>query len=148
MKLSLGCDHAGFPLKERVVQTLRAWGHEVIDHGCYDETPVDFPDIARRVCGSVLSGEAARGIMLCGSGVGAAIACNKIRGIRACCCHDLYSSHQCVEHDDVQIACFGADVVGPKNALELLASFLNARFSTEEAFRRRVAKVDEMDACR
>ena len=148
MKLSLGCDHAGFPLKDRVVNALREWGHEVIDHGAYDPNPVDFPDVARKVCASVLSGEAERGVMLCGSGVGAAIACNKIKGIRASCCHDLYSAHQCVEHDDVQIACIGADVVGPRNALGLLQTFLKARFSEGEEFRRRVDKLDEMDRVR
>ncbi|MCL1796638.1 MAG: RpiB/LacA/LacB family sugar-phosphate isomerase [Clostridia bacterium] len=145
MKISLGCDHAGFIIKDKVVRALKEWGHEVVDHGAYDPNPVDFPDVARKVCGSVLSGEAVRGIMLCGSGVGAAIACNKVKGIRASCCHDLYSAHQCVEHDDVQIACVGADVVGLKTALELLSTFLAARFSEGEEFKRRVRKLDMMD---
>lgn len=147
MKISLGCDHAGFPLKARVVEALTGQGHTLIDHGSYDGKPVDFPDVARKVCQSILSGEAERGIMLCGSGVGACIACNKVPGIRATCCHDIYCAHQSVEHDDVQVACVGADVVGPARAIDLLNCFLEARFDGGEDFRRRVEKLSQMDAC-
>ena len=98
MVISIGCDHAGFPIKGEIVAWLQSQGHTVVEHGCFDENPVDFPVIAREVCQTVLDGKAERGIMICGTGVGAAIACNKIPGIRASCCHDIYSAHQCVEH--------------------------------------------------
>ena len=108
MKLAIGSDHAGYPLKVQLLDVLRRKGHEIQDYGSYDEKPVDFPDIAKKVTAAILSGEAERGIMFCGTGVGAAIACNKVRGIRASVCHDLYTAHQCVEHDDVQIIALGA----------------------------------------
>lgn len=148
MKLAIGSDHAGYPLKVQLLDVLRRKGHEIQDYGSYDEKPVDFPDIAKRVTAAILSGEAERGIMFCGTGVGAAIACNKVRGIRASVCHDLYTAHQCVEHDDVQIIALGAQIVGPTVAEELIDLFLAARFSTSEEFRRRVAKLDDMDAAR
>lgn len=145
MKIAVGGDHAGFPLKETVVNALKALGHEVTDHGSYDSNPVDFPDITRTVCASVLSGEAERAIMVCGTGVGACIAANKIPGIRASVCHDIYSAHQCVEHDDVNVMCVGAQIIGPVIVVELLESFLKAEFSTAEEFRRRVEKLHEME---
>jgi ribose 5-phosphate isomerase B len=143
--LVVGDDHAGFPLKGPVVQALRAWGHEVADVGTHSPEPVDFPDIARQVCDALRSGRADRGIMVCGTGVGACIAANKVPGIRAALCHDVYSAHQCVEHDDVNILCLGAQIVGEALALELLHTYLGARFSTEEQFRRRVAKIGELE---
>jgi ribose 5-phosphate isomerase B len=112
--------------------------------GSFDETPVDFPDIAAKVCEKILSGEAERGIMFCGTGVGAAIACNKTPGIRASVCHDIYTAHQCVEHDDVQVMALGAQIIGHTVALELIELFLNAKFSTSEEFRRRVKKLEKM----
>ena len=126
MKLAIGSDHAGYPLKVQLLDVLRR----------------------KKVTAAILSGEAERGIMFCGTGVGAAIACNKVRGIRASVCHDLYTAHQCVEHDDVQIIALGAQIVGPTVAEELIDLFLAARFSTSEEFRRRVAKLDDMDAAR
>ncbi|AZN43028.1 ribose 5-phosphate isomerase B [Paenibacillus albus] len=141
MKISLGCDHAGFQLKAAVVEHLRSLGCEVIDHGCHSAEAVDFPDIARLVCQAVLNGEAERGIMVCGTGVGASIAANKIPGIRAAVCHDYHSAHQSVEHDDVNIMCIGAQIVGAWLAKDLIASFVQATFSTEEQFRRRVEKL-------
>jgi ribose 5-phosphate isomerase B len=146
MKIAIGGDHAGFPLKGPVVEQLRAWGHEVTDHGTHTPDPVDFPDIAQKVCDAVRRGQADRGIMVCGTGVGAAIAANKIPGIRAALCHDIYSAHQCVEHDDVNVMCLGAQIVGDALAYELIRAFLDARFSTEEHFRRRVRKLAEMEA--
>ena len=119
MVIALGCDHAGFPLKKRIVDALEKRHIEVADYGCYNGETVDFPDIARKVCTSVTQGDAERGIMLCGSGVGAAIACNKVPGIRAACCHDIYTAHQCVEHDDVNVIALGADVVGGQAACDL-----------------------------
>jgi ribose 5-phosphate isomerase B len=145
MKLAVGADHAGFPLKGPVVALLRSWGHAVNDCGTYSTDPVDFPDIAKKVCDEILSGRAQRGILVCGTGVGACIAGNKVRGMRAALCHDTYSAHQCVEHDNVNLLCMGAWIVGPKVAEEILAAYLNASFSTDEDFRRRVRKLDEME---
>ncbi|HEX5416743.1 MAG TPA: ribose 5-phosphate isomerase B [Chloroflexota bacterium] len=148
MKLVIGGDHAGFGLKGPLSAALRERGHEVRDVGAFGDEAVDFPDVARELCGVLLRGEAERGIMVCGTGVGACIAANKVAGIRAALCHDLYSAHQCVEHDDVNVLCLGAQIVGPLLATELVETFLNARFSTEEHFRRRVAKLAEMDRTR
>ena len=148
MRIAVGGDHAGFALKQQLLKPLEEMGHEILDFGSYTPEPVDFPDIARKICHAILSGQAERGIMFCGTGVGAAIACNKVRGIRASVCHDLYTAHQCVEHDDVQIIALGAQIVGPTVAEELIDLFLAARFSTSEEFRRRVAKLDDMDAAR
>ena len=145
MIIALGCDHAGFPLKKRVIDALEKRRIEVLDHGCYNGEMVDFPDIARRVCESITRGEAQRGIMLCGSGVGAAIACNKMPGIRAACCHDIYTAHQCMEHDDVNVIALGADVVGGQAACDLIYRYLDSEFSGGEEFRRRIRKLDEMD---
>ena len=128
-----------------MLESLRANGHEVIDVGSYDEKPVDFPDIATQVAEAILSKRADRGLMVCGTGVGASIAANKIRGIRAAVCHDVHSAHQSVEHDDVNVMCIGAQIVGPWLAVDLVDSFLSAKFSDEEDYRRRVAKLDEMD---
>ena len=145
MKLIIGGDHAGYALKAKLLPVLRDKGHEIEDMGCFDETPVDFPDIAAKVCGKILNGEAERGIMFCGTGVGAAIACNKTPGIRASVCHDIYTAHQCVEHDNVQVIALGAQIVGHTVALELIQLFLSAQFSTSEEFRRRVKKLEKMD---
>lgn len=145
MKIVIGSDHAGFALKQKLLPSLHD-KYEVMDMGSYDPNPVDFPDIAKQVCAKILSGEAERGIMFCGTGVGAAIACNKVRGIRASVCHDVYTAHQCVEHDNVQIIALGGQIIGHTVAKELIDIFLNARFSTSEEFRRRVAKLENMDA--
>jgi ribose 5-phosphate isomerase B len=143
--IAIGGDHAGFPMKGAVVEFLRREGHTVEDCGSYDPAPVDFPDITRAVCGRVRDGRAQRGILVCGTGVGAAIAANKIPGIRAAVCHDIYSAHQSVEHDDVNVVAIGAQVVGIKAAEDCLRAFLGATFSTEEHFRRRVAKLTELE---
>jgi ribose 5-phosphate isomerase B len=145
MRLAVGGDHAGHALKGPVIRTLRGWGHHVEDCGAYTPDPVDFPDVARLVCGAVASGEVERGIMVCGTGVGACIAANKLPGIRAALCHDLYSAHQCVEHDDVNVLRLGAQIVGELIALELIRTFLVARFADTEDFRRRVAKLTAME---
>lgn len=148
LKLVIGSDHAGFPLKGPVLELVRSWGHTVNDVGTYSTAPVDFPDIAKKLCGEILSGRAERGIMVCGTGVGAAIAGNKIRGIRAALCHDTFCAHQCVEHDDVNLLCLGGWIVGIKLAEEILRAYLNARFSTDEDFRRRVRKLEELESFR
>ncbi len=145
MKLAVGGDHAGFLLKGPVIDLLKSWGHTAQDFGTYSTEPVDFPDIAQLVCEAVRKGEADRGILVCGTGVGACIAGNKIPGIRAALCHDSYSAHQCVEHDNVNLLCIGAQIVGIKLVEEILHAFLEARFSTEEQFRRRVEKLVELE---
>jgi ribose 5-phosphate isomerase B len=145
MKLAVGGDHAGFPLKGPVIEKLQSWGHEVTDHGTHSPEPVDFPDIARKVCQQIRNGEAQRGILVCGTGVGAAIAGNKYPGIRAAVCHDHYSAHQCVEHDDVNLLCLGAQIVGDRVAYEILDAFLKAEFSTQPQFRRRVQKLHDLE---
>lgn len=146
MRIVVGSDHAGFPLKAAVIDHIKSLGHNVDDVGSHDEKPVDFPDIAKLVTGAVISGAADRGIMVCGTGVGAAIAANKVKGIRAAVCHDVHSAHQSVEHDDVNIMCIGAQIVGPWLANDLIEAYLNAEFSTSEEFRRRVEKLHGMDA--
>jgi ribose 5-phosphate isomerase B len=143
--ISVGADHAGFFLKGTVIDFLRAEGHEVEDCGSYGPEPVDFPDLVRTVCGRIIAGKAQRAVLVCGSGVGACIAANKMRGIRASVCHDIYSAHQCVEHDNVNTVCIGAQIIGEKVAEECLRAFLAAEFSTGEEFRRRVAKLTEME---
>jgi ribose 5-phosphate isomerase B len=148
MKIVIGSDHAGFPLKGELIGHIRALGHEVEDVGSFSSAPVDFPDIAQALTAHVLAGTAQRGLMVCGTGVGAAIAANKVSGIRAAVCHDVHSAHQSVEHDDVNVMCIGAQIVGPWLARDLVAAFLSAEFSTDEEFRRRVAKLAAMDAAR
>lgn len=145
MKLAIGGDHAGFPMKGPVIELLERWGHDVTDFGTHSTEPVDFPDIAQTVCDEVRSGRAERGILVCGTGVGACIAGNKIPGIRAALCHDIYSAHQCVEHDNVNLLCLGAQIVGIKLAEEIVQAFLRAEFSTDEDFRRRVEKLGELE---
>lgn len=145
MRLAIGSDHAGFELKGQVLPELLKQGHDCLDFGSYDIQPVDFPDIARKVCQAVLEDKCERGIMFCGTGVGASIACNKIPGIRACVCHDVYTAHQCVEHDNVQVITMGGQIIGHTVALELIDMFLKAEFSTSEEFRRRVKKLEQMD---
>ena len=146
MKIVVGSDHAGFPMKAELVAFIRSRGHVVTDVGSHDPNPVDFPDIARKVAAAITGGQAERGLMVCGTGVGAAIGANKMKGIRAAVCHDVHSAHQSVEHDDVNVMCIGAQIVGPWLAKDLIASYLSAEFSTDEDFRRRVAKLHAMDA--
>lgn len=145
LKIAVGSDHAGYELKIRLLDKIKEFGHEIIDFGSFDPNPVDFPDIAKLVCNAILEGKVERGIMFCGTGVGASIACNKVPGIRASVCHDIYTAHQCVEHDDVQVMCLGAQIIGHTVALELINIFLKAEFSTSEEFRRRVRKLEYMD---
>jgi ribose 5-phosphate isomerase B len=145
MNIAIGSDHAGFPLKPAIINLLKDLGHNVKDHGSYDSNPVDFPDIAKKICQDILDEKADRGIMVCGTGVGASIACNKIPGIRASVCHDVHSAHQCVEHDNVQVMCLGAQIIGEWAAKDLVEIFLKAEFSTSEEFRRRVNKLEIMD---
>lgn len=142
MRVAVGADHAGYPLNEKIIAELKKLNHDVIDFGTHDGAqPDDYPDYAFKVAQSVQSGEAERGILICGSGVGASVAANKLQGIRACLCHDTYSAHQGVEHDNINILCLGARIVGSELALELVRAFLNANFTGEERHVRRLAKI-------
>ena len=145
MRVAIGADHAGFPLKEAVIQAVEAAGHSVLDLGIYTPEPSDYPDAALAVGRSLQRAEVDRGILLCGSGVGVSIAANKLRGIRAGVCHDIYSAHQSVEHDDMNVLCLGPRVIGPSLAGDLVNAFLRARFSGEERHRRRIAKIAAME---
>jgi ribose 5-phosphate isomerase B len=145
MRIAIGNDHAGFPLKPHVVDHVRRLGHEVIDVGTTDDTPVDFPVMTRRVTDLVARGKVDRGILVCGTGVGAAIAANKVPGIRGAVVHDTYVARQGVEHDDVNVACLGAWVVGVRIAEDVISSFLSARFGTDPDVRRRVEQLHEME---
>lgn len=140
-KVALGADHAGYPLKVQVLEYLKKKGYEVIDFGTFSEDPVDYPDFAQAVGEAVASGQANVGVVLCGSGVGACVAVNKIRGVRAGLCHDTFSAHQGREDDDTNVLCMGARVIGSNLALEILSAFLNARFSGLERHQRRLDKV-------
>lgn len=145
MRIVVGSDHAGWPMKGSIIQYIQGRGHQVVDVGCYDERPVDFPDMARSLTSVIKDGDAERGVMVCGTGVGACIAANKVSGIRAAVCHDVHSAHQCVEHDDVNVICIGAQIVGPWLANDLIAAYLEARFSGDADFVRRVEKLGRMD---
>lgn len=145
MRIALGCDHGGFPLKQRISSVVSAAGHVLIDCGTDSSCAVDYPDFARKVGETILAGQADRGILLCGSGVGISVAANKIPGIRAGVCHDTYSAHQGVEHDDMNVICIGARIVGEELAVELAAAFLKAQFTHEERHVRRLNKVLEIE---
>lgn len=145
MKIAIACDHGGFPAKDAVMTAVRAAGHDVVDLGTHSAEPVDYPDYAVAVGRAVLDGRAERGIVLCGSGVGAAMVANKLPGIRAGVCHDVYSAHQAVEHDDLNVLALGARVVGPALVSDLVDTFLRARFSGEERHRKRLAKVQALE---
>jgi RpiB/LacA/LacB family sugar-phosphate isomerase len=145
MPIVVGSDHAGFTMKQTVLEHLTAAGEQVTDVGTFSADPVDYPDYARAVAEAVLRGDAERGILICGSGVGASVAANKLPGVRAGLCHDTYSARQGVEHDDMNVLCLGARVIGPELALELVRAFLGASFSGEERHRRRLAKIRQIE---
>ncbi len=145
MVVAVGCDHAGFPLKGRVVQEIEKVGHSVLDCGTSDTSAVDYPDYARKVGEAVLAGKAGRGIMICGSGVGASIALSKMPGIRAALCHDTFSARQGVEDDDMNVLCLGGRVIGPEVATEVLRAFLRAEFSRADRHARRLGKVHAIE---
>jgi ribose 5-phosphate isomerase B len=145
MRVAVGADHAGFPLKDTVIEQLKSLGHEVIDCGTHNTEAVDYPDFAQAVAEKVGGGETERGIVLCGSGVGATVAANKVPGVRACLCHDTYSAHQGVEHDDLNVLCLGARIIGSELAREIVQAFIGAKFSGEERHRRRLNKVLEIE---
>ncbi len=145
MDIVLGSDHAGFELKEHIRQFLTELGHQVLDVGTHDTAPVDYPDYAAAVAKPVLDGSVNRGILICGSGVGASVAANKFRGIRAGLCHDTYSAHQGVEHDDMNILVLGGRVIGEEMAKELVRAYVQANFSGEARHVRRLAKIHAIE---
>ena len=146
MKIAVAADHAGFPIKDEILEILRAAGHDPIDLGTHDTNPVDYPDTARLVADAVRSGEAERGVILCGSGAGVAIAACKLPNIRAFVAHDTYTAHQAVEHDDANVACLGARVIGPALAADVLRAFVAAEFSGEDRHCRRLEKIKAIEA--
>ena len=147
MHIAVGGDHGGFSLKKELVAHLKELGHQVQDVGAYTFDPADdYPDFAQAVAQAVASGQAERGIMVCGSGVGACVAANKVAGVRASVCHDVYSAHQGVEHDDMNVLCLGARIVGIELVKELVTAFLHARFTAEERHQRRLNKVKAIEA--
>ncbi len=145
MRIVVGADHRGYELKNEIAAALKQAGHETLDVGTHSADSVDYPDYARAIGGALTDGLAERGVLVCGSGVGASIAANKIRGVRAALCHDTYSARQGVEHDDMNVLCLGARVIDSELALELVRAFLDARLSGEERYRRRLEKVAEME---
>jgi ribose 5-phosphate isomerase B len=145
MKIGVAVDHAGFPLKARVIEVVQRLGHAVLDLGTNSTDPVDYPDYAKALGEAVITAQVDRGVLLCGSGVGASVAACKLKGIRAAVCHDTYSAHQGVEHDDMNILVMGARIIGPELVPELVTAFLGARFSHEERHVRRLAKIAAME---
>ena len=147
MRIAIGSDHGGYELKARLAAFLQAEGHEVVDAGAYANNPSDdYPDFTKAVAERISAAEAERGIMICGSGVGASVAANKVPKVRASVCHDTYSARQGVEHDDMNVLCLGARIVGDELAKELVVTFLAARFSGEERHQRRLGKVNALEA--
>ncbi len=146
MRVAVASDHAGFPLKDLVLQIVREAGHEPIDLGTTSTDPVDYPDYAEKLGRAIVEGRAERGVLVCGSGVGACIAANKMDGIYAGLCHDVYSAYQGVEHDNMNVLCLGARIIGPAVVPGLVQAFLSATFSTEERHRRRVGKIRSLES--
>jgi len=146
MRIALSGDHAGFELKQDLAAALQKQGHEILDLGTFSTAPVDYPDCAEAVAQAVTSDRVDRGVIVCGSGAGVSIAASKFPGIRAAVCHDCYTAHQAVEHDDMNVLCLGARVIGPALAFEIIESFLAATFSGEERHRRRLDKINAIEA--
>ena len=145
MRIAMAADHAGFPFKAQVKARLNEQGHEVLDLGTVSTAPVDYPDFAEAVGEALAADRAERGILICGSGVGVCVAANKIPGVRAGICHDCYSAHQGVEHDDINVLCLGARIVGPELMREIVDAFISARFSGEERHVRRLSKTKAIE---
>jgi ribose 5-phosphate isomerase B len=146
VKVAVGFDHRGVKLRERTLDDLASLGHEVVDVGTDKAEPrIDYPDKARELGEAILSGRAERGVLICGSGVGASVAASKINGIRAAICHDAYSAHQGVEHDDMNVLCLGSEVIGPELAADLIRTFLAAEFSGGDRYVRRLEKIKEIE---
>jgi len=148
MKVAIGADHGGFALKALIIEQLAREGHQILDLGAYNDERSDYPDFAKAVGQALQQGRAERGIVLCGSGVGATVAANKMRGIRACVCHDTYSAHQGVEHDDMNVLVLGARVIGCELAFEVARAFMSAHFNQGERYIARLRKVEAMEELR
>lgn len=146
MRVAFGADHAGFEMKRDLAGAFAQQGHEILDLGTHSSAPVDYPDIAEAVATAVRNGQVDRGVILCGSGAGVAVAASKFPGVRAAICHDCYTAKQAVEHDDVNVLCIGARVVGPALARTLVETFLAATFAAEERYMRRLAKIDAIES--
>lgn len=146
MRIAIACDHAGYPLKDEIAEVVKTLGHDVIDLGTNDTTPVDYPDFSEKAGRMVVSGAADRAIVICGSGVGACVAANKVKGVYAAMCHDTYSAHQGVEHDNVNLLCLGARIIGPELAKEVVKAFLGAAFYDEGRYLRRFNKILAIEA--
>ena len=146
MRIALAADHAGFVMKRELAAALRGDGHDVLDLGTHSTAPVDYPDCAASVAAALREGRADRGVIVCGSGAGVSIAANKFPGIRAAVCHDSYTARQAVEHDDMNVLCLGARVIGPALARDLTTAFLGATFSGEERHQRRLGKILAIEA--
>ena len=145
MKIAIAADHAGYEMKRDMVGALTTQGHEVLDLGTHTAAAVNYPDTAAAVANALRQGDAERGICVCGSGAGVSIAASKFPGIRAAVCHDVYTAHQAVEHDDMNVLCLGARVIGPALAMEIIAAFLAAQFSGEDRHLRRLNKIHEIE---
>jgi RpiB/LacA/LacB family sugar-phosphate isomerase len=145
MRIAVACDHAGFILKDDVISTIQGLGIDIIDLGTYDQEPVDYPDFVEKAGRAVLTGQADRAVVICGSGIGACVAANKMNGIYASICHDTYSAHQGVEHDNLNVLCLGARIIGQELAKEIVKTFVMAKFSNEERHLRRVRKTLELE---
>jgi ribose 5-phosphate isomerase B len=146
MRIAIGADHAGFSLKQEMVARLRGQGHDVVDLGTHSASPVDYPDTAEAVAQAIREDGCRRGLIICGSGAGVSIAANKFPGIRAAVCHDTYAAHQAVEHDDMNVLCVGARIIGPSLACEIVDAFLGASFSGEDRHQRRLNKLLAIEA--
>lgn len=146
MIIAVACDHAGFPLKDEVIAAIEEAGSQVVDLGTYNQEPVDYPDYAEKAGRAILQKQAERAVIICGSGIGACIAANKIKGVYAGLCHDTYSAAQGVEHDNMNVLCIGARVIGIEIARNVVISFVKAKFSKEERHQRRVAKILKIEA--
>jgi len=144
-KIVIGGDHRGYHLKEKMMEFLRNKGYDVIDVGTHSTEMVDYPDTASDLVKPILSGECEKGILICGSGVGACVAANKFKGIRAGTCHDVFSAHQGVEDDDMNVLCLGSGIVGPSLAEDIIVAFLNAKLKPEERYRRRLDKIKKIE---
>jgi ribose 5-phosphate isomerase B len=145
MRIAISCDHAGFPIKDEILNLLEDLGQEVVDLGVFNQEPVDYPDSAEKAGKEIINGQVDRAIIICGSGVGVSIAANKLKGIYAGVCHDTYSAHQAVEHDNMNVLCLGARIIGVELAKEIVRVFVNAKFSQEERHIRRINKIRDLE---
>lgn len=146
MRVVVSCDHAGFLIKEAVIEAIQNSGNEVLDLGTFSAERVDYPDFAEKAGQAIINGEAERGVVICGSGVGVNIAINKMKGIYACLCHDSYSAHQGVEHDNMNVLCLGGLVIGPELAKELVTSFLHAELMDIDRYKMRISKIKQIES--